>query len=104
MTLWNDPIQLVNGYDRSKNPEVLTLRPLAGCALLNDSRTELWARCNDGKARHVRFSGAAKTWKRRANIERPFKFGMYENGRATAQGPGDPVTLGNGSGLYERIA
>lgn len=99
----SNTITLTNGYDRTKNPETLTLRPLKGADLLTSYIPEMWARCNDGKARNVRFSGQPKTWKRRANIERPIKFGMYESTYATAENvAADVVVSGNGSGLYVR--
>lgn len=76
---------LVNGYDRTKNPESKQYRRMT----LEEARELGWGKfpflCNDGKVRRCRVNAAVKTWKRDpSRIEVPLKYGLYECWRDTA--------------------
>lgn len=70
-----------DGYDRHKNPRMLTVRyaTLADARKLTRGNTFLF-HAMDGTARKCRVTGQPKTWKTRPNDLRiPCKYGMYES-------------------------
>lgn len=79
-------IELVDGYDRRKEPRVLRFRPMAPREALQLSPgSEVSFRSINGQARRARVSGAVRTWKRDPKrIELPIKYGMYESARFVA--------------------
>ena len=87
-------ITLEDGYAPKRKTiarPTITFRPMLGRELLT-GWGEVWFRVNGtNEAKRVRFSGAPKTWKTRATIERPIKYGMYDNSRVSAEGPDAPV-------------
>lgn len=87
-------ITLEDGYaPKRKTIErpTLTFRPMLGAELLT-GWGEVWFKVNGtNEAKRVRFSGAAKTWKTKTRIERPIKYGMYDNSRVYADSPDSPV-------------
>jgi hypothetical protein len=92
-----ETLELVNGYDRKKNPERARYRRMT---VFEAKRLKYGQRvpclANDGTARECRVSGAPKTWKTRpGDVRVPVKYGMHENAYAEAYGggEGDPVSL-----------
>jgi hypothetical protein len=92
-----ETLELINGYDRTKNPCRATYRRMTvyeAKRLSYGQRVPCLA--NDGTARECRVSGAPKIWKTRpGHVRVPVKYGLYENAYAEAygQGEGDPVSL-----------
>lgn len=87
-------ITLVDGYARRRKTlpaPTLTLRPMLGAELLT-ARGEVWFQVmGTNEAKRVRFSGEPKTWKTKTRIERPVKYGMYDNSRVFAESATSPV-------------
>lgn len=86
----SDHLTLHSGYDRTKNPETATFRPMTideAKQLQPGARVPILA--TDGTARLVTINGAPKTWKRDASrVEVPVKYGMYEYQRLAGQSDG----------------
>ena len=93
-----ETFKVVDGYDRSKNPRVLTVRKftltdIRAMLLVNAPRVYLSLDRN-GKARNIRVNGSLKTWKKDPNrFGRGFKYGMYENFRLDTQGMLDTLVV-----------
>lgn len=85
-----ETVQVVNAYDRRKNPEVLTLRKCTMEDLSAMAHGEYYSTIKmldrTGKARDIRPNGKMQTWKRDPNrFERSFSYGLYEHFRLTTQ-------------------
>jgi hypothetical protein len=79
---------LRDGYDRSKTPRTLTVRPMTAeeAKELSYGQHALIV-ANDGTARQVKINGAPKTWKRDpSRVEVPVKYGLYECARLSNVG------------------
>lgn len=85
-----DTLTLANGYDRRKNPEVNTYRPMTveeAKKLYSGQR--VWFLAADGTAKQAKVNGAPKTWKRDSGrVEVPVKYGLYEFARLCSQADG----------------
>lgn len=67
-----------DGYDRRKNPRMITAREATRDEVLGTFDSFLMLDMN-GKFRHVRRNGRPKTWKTRPNdVELPVKYGFRD--------------------------
>ena len=75
-----ETITVRNGYDKRKNAEQITVRPMTfeeASALSYGSHVSFVGR--EGTLRTVKVNGQPKRWKRDASrIEIPVKYGLYE--------------------------
>lgn len=102
-------LQLKDGYDRRKEPRVLTFRTLTPEeAKEYGFRTgDIWfeSRRRDGSggaALRCRANGQPKTWKRRDDVELPVKYGLKECARAVSRG--DEMVLPSGGRLLVLVS
>lgn len=72
--------QLIDGYNRSKTPKLVTVRPMTFAEALSlHYGDQVSVTDNAGQLRHCKVNGKVKTWKKDpTRFELPLKYGMYE--------------------------
>lgn len=79
-------LELKDGYSRAKNPPTKAFRPMTPSEALSASGEIYFTGPDRSTFRRCRVNGAPKTWKTRADVELPVKYGMSECARAHSVG------------------